>query len=141
MVELLLARGAHVDEVDYKRRNVLHNIAAGSREERISGPLGLDIVGHLLQAGVDVDATDELGRTALHWSTVTDNMELMKLLLNTRFGGASPQARTNAVDKRMKTPLHLAAAFSRRHLAEVLLQHGANVHAMYDHHFSRWGRN
>lgn len=124
-------KGAQVGEVDYKRRNVLHNIAAGARDERTSGPLGLQIVSHLLQAGVDVDATDELGRTALHWSTVTDNEELMRLLLTTRFGGASPKARTNAVDKRMKTPLHLAASHDRQHLAEILLQHGADVHARY----------
>lgn len=135
IVELLLVKGAKVNEVDYKRRNVLHNIAAGPRDERTSGTLGLKIASHLLQAGVDVDATDELGRTALHWSTVTDNVDLMKLLLTTRFGGASPKARTNAVDKRMKTPLHLAAAsHEKQHLAGILLQHGADVHARYLRH-------
>lgn len=129
---MLLVKGAHIDEVDYKRRNALHNFAAASRDDRVSGALSLEIVAHLLQAGVNVDATDELGRTALHWSTVTDNIELMRLLLTTRFRGASPKARTNAVDKRMKTSLHLAASHDRFHMAEILLQHGADVHAVYD---------
>lgn len=139
IVELLITRGAHVDTVDFRRRNVLHNLAAdtgdNSSAKTSKGPhrkCGMDIVEYLLQAGVNLDAIDELGRTALHWTCVTDNETLMRLLLTTRFGGASPQARVNAADKRMKSPLQLAAIHNREHLARILLDHGADVHAKSD---------
>ncbi|SMR52340.1 unnamed protein product [Zymoseptoria tritici ST99CH_1E4] len=140
IVQLLVQRGANIDTVDLRKRNVLHNVAADRGDERSSGKkaekagrrCGIDIVHYLLQAGVNIDAQDELGRTALHWACVTDNEELMSVLLTTRFGGASPKSRTNAVDFRMKTALHFAASHNRGHLVELLLRHGADVHARSD---------
>jgi ankyrin repeat protein len=137
IVQLLIQRGAQVDNVDLRKRNVLHNIAADRGDEKASGKTtekdgrrcGTDIVQYLLQAGVNLDARDELGRTPLHWACVTGNEELVKVLLTTRFGGGSPRARTNVVDARMKTPLHFAASHNRGHLVELLVRHGADIHA------------
>ncbi|CAK4034723.1 ankyrin repeat [Lecanosticta acicola] len=139
VVELLLEEGAHVDSVDLRRRNVLHNIAADKGDERATRPgeapkrkCGMDIVQYLLQAGVNVEAEDHVGRTPLHWTCVTDHEDLMKLLLRTRFGGASPKATVNATDNRDKTPLHLAASHGRGHLARILIAHEADIHARSD---------
>ena len=140
IVELLVSRGAHVDTHDLRRRNVLHNIAADQGDkkhftnpaDRPKRKCGMDIVQYLLQAGVNIDAEDELGRTAVHWACVTDNEDLLKILLTTRFGGASPQARVNATDTRMKSPLQLAASHNRERLAHMLIEHGADVHSKSD---------
>ena len=140
MVKLLLTRGANIHTVDLRRRNVLHNLAADKGHQKSSGKTGerskhragLEIVDYLLQAGINLDARDELGRTALHWTCVTDNETLMKRLLTSRLSGGSPSAELNATDGRMKTPLHLAASNDRDHLAAILLQNGADVHARSD---------
>ncbi|PPJ50203.1 hypothetical protein CBER1_05203 [Cercospora berteroae] len=140
IVELLITRGAHVDTMDLRRRNVLHNIAADQGEkrhfantsQRPKRKCGMDIVQYLLQAGVNVEAEDELGRTSVHWACVTDNEDLLKILLTTRSGGASPQARVNATDMRMKSPLQLAVSNNRENLVSVLIEHGADVHSKSD---------
>lgn len=139
-VELLVSRGAHVDTLDKRRRNVLHNLAADqgdkrhftSASDRPKRKCGMGIVHYLLQAGVNIDAEDELGRTAVHWACVTDHEDLLRILLKTRFGGASPQARVNATDMRMKSPLQLAASNNRDNLARILIEHGADVHSKSD---------
>lgn len=140
IVELLVSRGAHVDTLDKRRRNVLHNLAADqgdkrhftSASDRPKRKCGMGIVHYLLQAGVNIDAEDELGRTAVHWACVTDHEDLLRILLKTRFGGASPQARVNATDMRMKSPLQLAASNNRDNLARILIEHGADVHSKSD---------
>ncbi|EME89136.1 uncharacterized protein MYCFIDRAFT_206237 [Pseudocercospora fijiensis CIRAD86] len=140
IVKLLLARGASLETVDIRGRNVLHNLAADKGDKKTSGKptnrprrkWSIDIVHYILGAGINPDEVDALGRTALHWAAVTDNEEMMKLLLTVRFRGESPQARCNARDSRMKTALHLAASHNRCHLLQVLLAHKADVHARSD---------
>ncbi|KXT03866.1 hypothetical protein AC578_8935 [Pseudocercospora eumusae] len=140
IVKLLLARGASLETVDIRGRNVLHNLAADKGDEKTSGKptnrprrkWSIDIVHYILQAGINPDEVDALGRTALHWAAVTDNEEMMKVLLTVRFRGESPQARCNATDSRMKTALHLAASHNRSYLVKVLLAHKADVHARSD---------
>lgn len=139
-VKLLVQRGAHIEAVDVRGRNVLHNLAADKGDDQTAGKhtnrphrkWSIEIVHYLLQAGINPDEVDALGRTALHWSAVTDNAEMMILLLTVRFRGESPQARCNATDSRMKTALHLAAAHNRSHLVRVLLEHHADVHSRSD---------
>lgn len=143
IVQVLLTRGANIDTVDLRRRNVLHNVAADKVDQKNpakggSKPrrrCGMEIVQYLLQAGVNVEAEDELGRTALHWTCVTDHEVLMRILLTSRFGGASPKVRVDPRDNRDKTPLHLAAAHGREVLVKILLENGAEVQAKSD---GRW---
>lgn len=140
IVQVLLTRGANIDTVDLRRRNVLHNIAADKGDQKNPAKAGskprrrcgMGIVQYLLQAGVNVEAEDELGRTALHWTCVTDHEDLMKILLTSRFDGASPKVRVDPRDNRDKAPLHLAAANGREALAKNLLEHGADVQAKSD---------
>lgn len=107
VVKLLLAKGACVDTADSRGRNVMHNLASDkgadkTPESKPSRKWGPDIVHHLLQAGVNLEARDCIGRTPLHWTCVTNQPDLMKTLLTSRFHGAAPRADVHARDNREK---------------------------------------
>ncbi|KAF4635790.1 hypothetical protein G7Y89_g2312 [Cudoniella acicularis] len=82
----------------------------------------------LFNAGSDIDAVDDFGRTALHLSLNADarrksTSALPKLLLE---HGANPMATDNAGN----TPLHLIHLQSdSQSLIELLLEHGADINA------------
>ncbi|KAJ6145635.1 hypothetical protein N7470_009530 [Penicillium chermesinum] len=78
VLQLLIMRGANVNARDHRQRNCLHNLAA-DKECRFGW--GEEIVELLLRTECEVDATDELGRTPLHWACATGNRRLVELLL------------------------------------------------------------
>ncbi|CAF4131322.1 unnamed protein product [Rotaria magnacalcarata] len=88
-----------------------------------------DIAECLLIAGADVDATDRcdasvggnetrIGRTALHYSAITNNMNGALLLLK-------HTANIEAQDEHLETPLYKAAYNLAFATWEVLIRHGA----------------
>ena len=76
----------------------------------------------LLAAGVDLDASDSHGITALIRAVVHGRIEMVRLLLS---HGADPNLRRN--DR--FTPLILAAFFGHEEIVRILVEHGADIYA------------
>ncbi|MFP4105786.1 MAG: ankyrin repeat domain-containing protein [Phycisphaerae bacterium] len=79
----------------------------------------LPIVRALLEAGVDTDARDNLGRTPLMVAAATTNSETIKLLIEN-------DADLGLFDKSGRTALHHAAAEDREDNIRLLLTGGAD---------------
>lgn len=127
VLERLLFKGADVKKKDKNQRNVLHNLGADKKLD-----WGDSIVKRLLDYNVPIDGKDgqdKDGRTPLHWACATGKKGLAETLL-TRSNG--PKANIEAVDIRQKTSLHIAASHGRDDMVELLLAHGANLHARSD---------
>ncbi len=72
-----------------------------------------DLVALLLERDADANATDDAGRTPLHWATRYADVGAIEALLD---AGADP----NAPDNRGRTPLHDAAAAGNAPAIELL---------------------
>jgi ankyrin len=81
-----------------------------------------DSVRALLRQGIDVNATQPDGTTALHWAARRDDVESAQLLLR---AGARPDAAT----RYGVTPLHLASLAGDAALIDALLRAGADPNA------------
>ena len=84
-----------------------------------------DVVSFLAQ-GVNVNAIDADGMTALHWAADRGDPQTVQLLLG---AGADVAAR----DYRGRTPLHYAAVADNAEAIRALLDHGAPVNAADGH--------
>jgi len=76
-------------------------------------------VNNLLEAGVDPNQADDEGRTPLHWTALSDNLEIVQLLLK---AGADP----NKSNRWKNTPLCYAAQKGNLETVKLLLKAGAN---------------
>src|SRR5262249_43442209 len=74
--------------------------------------------------GLDVNATDSEGMTALLWAAPWDDLETVKCLLGV---GANVKA-TNGYDH--STPLHEAATFGDSQMMALFIKAGADVNAV-----------
>ena len=83
----------------------------------------IETVRSLLKQGVDVNAAQGDGMTALHWAAFTDNVEIAEMLI---YAGANVEAgtRLNSIK-----PLFMAAQNGSRPLVETLLAGGADPNA------------
>lgn len=68
----------------------------------------------------NIDESDEYKATSLHYATIYENIELIKLLLEY---GANPNAQ-DAQGKR--TPLHMAIMCDNKDIARLLVEYGAD---------------
>jgi ankyrin repeat protein len=124
IVNTLLKMGADSNKRNRDGGNVLHYLAADKYCKWSRA-----IIDTLLTTNVEIDARDERGRTPLHWAVATGKTYLCECLL------ALPKERRaniQASDLRRKTSLHLAASKGHDDVIDVLLNHGADVHASAD---------
>ena len=81
-------------------------------------------VGYLVQEGkADVDASDNKGRTSLHYACKRDNLKMVQFLL-TRCN-----ANVEAKDYKGMTALLTSIKYGSRETAQYLVGSGANVNA------------
>jgi ankyrin repeat protein len=79
-------------------------------------------VKHLVEAGRDINAVEDMGTTPLHHAAEHDYREIAVFLLDRG-------AEVNVFDELGKTPLHLAAKEGHHEIVTLLLSHGADVNA------------
>uniref|UniRef100_A0A8C4RDL1 Notch C-terminal domain-containing protein n=2 Tax=Eptatretus burgeri TaxID=7764 RepID=A0A8C4RDL1_EPTBU len=77
------------------------------------------MVEELVASHADINAVDDLGKSALHWAAAVNNVEAMMVLLK---HGANKDMQ----DNKEETPLFLAAREGSLEAVRILLEHGAN---------------
>lgn len=114
-VQKFINEGADIHATNKKDgRTPLHYAAYHSQE----------IVKLLIEAGADVHAIDQYGRTPLHSSVdAYHGVETANLLLE-------EGADINATDKTNETPLHRAATADKPKMVKFLIDKGANIHEL-----------
>lgn len=75
----------------------------------------------VLDQGIDVNAQDKAGKTALHWAATAQPAVIAELL--------AAGATVNAKDQWDRTPLHFVGATGRIENVRLLLEAGADVNA------------
>lgn len=119
MVKYLLTTKAEVDARNSYGSTPLHQVALAKGQHS-------DIIEMLLMHGARVNAPDKYGLTPLHYSTMRDNPDEVKTLLD---HSANPNARDYKVGD---TPLILAAANGYKAVVKLLLENGAKVNLADD---------
>ena len=99
-------------------------VYAGARDDQrlITGARGkiMPVVMAALNAGADIEARDEIGRTALMWSAFQGHDQMLAYLID-------QGAEVNARDHGQRTALVWAAIAGRTGAVEVLLESGADA--------------
>ena len=100
-----------------------------SKEEQLRDACGslveyesLDEVKGLIDEGVDVDSSDQDGKTPLMWAATCDHVGIIRLLLD---NGADVNNRTN----RGTTALYGAAWYCNNEAVKLLIERGADIQA------------
>ena len=75
-----------------------------------------------LERGIDINAKDNLGKTALHHATERGDMDIITLLLDRG-------ADIHVIDNYGRTALHYAARMGDKDIITLLLDKGADIHA------------
>ncbi|QDW08246.1 ankyrin repeat domain-containing protein [Wolbachia pipientis] len=114
IVEVLLEKGAHVNEKDWRDMTPLHLAALNGHA---------NILEVLLEKGAHVNEKGWRDTTPLHLAAFYGHASVVEVLLE-------KGANVNAVDSEGFTPLHLAALNGHANIVEVLLEKGANVNAV-----------
>lgn len=122
IANLLLARGLDVNSTASRGTTALHHGAANLVMARL-----------LIEKGADVNTGNQLVGTPLHNAVDAGQLAVVKLFLehNANPNVLAYMGRTidHEFDARDASPLQVAVAHNRRDIAELLLQHGADVNA------------
>jgi len=136
IVKLLIAKGADINVKNNEGQTSV-DIALSQRRNEVVRLLiakGADVSLHvavrfgalakkvnvLLQEGVDINAKDESGQTALHYAVRGDHKELTEFLI-------AKGADVNAKDKGGNTPLNRATWRGNKDIIRILVTKGADV--------------
>jgi len=110
-VVMLIELGATVQ--DPQRYQGVPLLASAARRN------SAEIINVLLKHGLDVDYSDDLGRTALHMASRGHASKAVEALI---IGGADVNARTNYGE----TPVYFAVELASIDVLQLLLEHGAD---------------
>ncbi|SJK85940.1 26S proteasome non-ATPase regulatory subunit 10 [Babesia microti strain RI] len=86
----------------------------------------LEEIIHCLDSGAYVNYSDQVGRSAIHYSTALGSLDCVKFLI-------SRGADVNAVDLKSWTSLHIAVTKNYTIVAKLLIDAGADVKALLTH--------
>lgn len=95
--------------------------------EAIKMELSINEIEDLIQSGMNLDAKDENGLTALHYAVESGKLEIVKLLLENK-------ANPNIGDNDMVTPYNIGKSYSGlEDIVELLLKYGADPKILDKH--------
>ncbi|KAK2722554.1 hypothetical protein QYM36_002928 [Artemia franciscana] len=123
MCQLLFSKGAHIDDLDDKRRTPLH---CALQEGQIS------VAHYLLEMGANIQG-------AMHHASAKGLLDICQLLF-------SKGAHIDALDDKWHTPLHYALQEGQISVVHYLLKKGANPNLNYHreltalHYFAAQGK-
>jgi len=83
----------------------------------------IDSVVEILENGMDINSTDDVGSTVLHYAVSGDGSEVAKYLV-------SNGAEVNSLDDYQNSPLHLAAYEGNIKSAALLIKNGAHLNLL-----------
>ncbi|KAJ3641463.1 hypothetical protein Zmor_027970 [Zophobas morio] len=117
ITKMLLESGASINTLDKENKNVLHHVIDSQEDNG-------DVVKLLIEKGIDVNAQDRNGTTALQLACRNGNYENTEMLLN--FG-----ASINTADNNNNNALHYALESSKdtRDVIKLLIAKGIDVNA------------
>lgn len=127
MMELLLQAGADPAAMTSPARQNVAMLAvlASARSHGHGSPMLLSTIMKLLDAGVDLDATNFEGQTLVHLATITHNVPLLRGLLARYPSTGAAAAAVARADRYGRTPLHLASQDRAAPIAKAAF-HGNN---------------
>ncbi|MHB1456855.1 MAG: ankyrin repeat domain-containing protein [Armatimonadota bacterium] len=112
IVKLLIERGADTEVENGFGETPLHQTAVHECPQ---------VAEFLIQSGADYKRTFEFGnRSLLHVAALHDSVMTAIVLINHRLD-------VNALDDECETPLHVAAQWNHRVIADLFIQHSAKV--------------
>lgn len=119
-VLFLIEKGCNVNQTDSGRRTALHYAVE---------VCAVEVVAALLEGGAAADVRERArGRTPLHLATVTNSLEILKLLLKPLLEDPwHARSVLKVADKDGLTLLHLAAHGGLQEATQILISAGAEV--------------
>lgn len=100
--------------------NINKALLHGAYLDRIS------FVKECIEKKADVNYSDKVGRTALHYACAGGYYEVCEFLIKSG-------AKVNIADYKNWTPLHIAVTKMHKEIAELLLKNQANIYALLPH--------
>ena len=115
-VKVFLERKANPNILDAKERTALHILA---KESNFTEPKKIELLNLMIQIGINLDALDSDGKTALHYALENGSNKLFSELLSR---GADP----NLCPDSQGTLLHIAIKEGKFQEAKILLERGVD---------------